>query len=316
MLCGRGATAEFVALRVAHEFGQDRVIVPDVICPVVIESALLAGCGVRAGEVDPQRFTLALDAAQPEAKTVVLTAHTFGHVSQSLDNSSMQNYHECITIDDAVQGLGGELPHGATMTFTSFDPSKMVGGRGAALLTDDPALWDAMQRVALTPVPPLAALPPHLHAHALHLHTRAADLLRPFDAAPENIDRINEGLRTLAARVEARNAKAAWLRAHLDGLPLVLPAVEAGDAIWRYTIAAPTPLYARRLLRALAESGLRASDNYLSVSKIYGLGAIPPNSAALAGRLLNLWVDETVTQADLERTVKVIRRTLASFSPL
>lgn len=302
-----------MALRVAHEFGQDRVIVPDVICPVVIESALIAGYAVRAADVEPQRFTMALETAPPEGKSVVLSAHTFGHVSQSLNKLSTQNYHERITIEDAVQGLGGTLPHNAAMTFTSFDPSKMVGGRGAVLLTDARALWDAIQRVRLTPVPPHAALPPHLRDYALHLHTRSADLLRPFDAAPENIDQINAGLRTLAARVAARNAKAVWLRDHLDGLPLVLPVVEPGDAIWRYTLAAPTPLLARRLLRALAEAGLRASDNYLSVSKIYNLEAPPPNSTALAGRLLNLWVDETVTQADLVRTVAVIQRTLTYF---
>ncbi len=72
----------------------------------------------------------------------MINAHLFGHISDA-------NNFGVPLIEDAIQGLGGEAGQRGDMTLISFDETKMIGGRGGVLLTDDPALWERIQRVSL-----------------------------------------------------------------------------------------------------------------------------------------------------------------------
>ena len=131
----------------------------------------------------------------------------------------------------------------------------------------------------------------------------APALLRPFDPLPTNLERILADWHTLKARVEARNARAVMLRDRLSGLPLTLPEVRGGDAVWRYTFAAPTPALARWIMRGLQRAELSGSDLYYPLSRLFGQQT---KTGALANRMINLWVDAQTGEDELRRTAEIV----------
>lgn len=319
VLCGRGTTALWLALRaIRRRDGPGEVILPDLLCITALEGLLLAGFAPVFADVRPDRFTLdAADVARrvtPRTRAI-LVAHLFGHAA---DLDAIRQVAPGVPlIEDAVQGLGGHIhgrPLGAwgDLSFVSFNPHKMIGGRGGAVFGDDPALMAgiAADAIRLPDLPDLdlaaldALLPaPEAAGLAVTLRRTAPDLLRPFDGSRANEDRILADWDTLAERVAARNANAAWLGAHLADLPLGLPDLRAGDAIWRTTITAPSALIARRIVYAMEEGGVTGSDLYPPLSALFGQ---PTGASRLAGRLLNLFVDESATPAVLQRTVDTL----------
>jgi hypothetical protein len=121
------------------------------------------------------------------------------------------------------------------------------------------------------------------------------------------LSRIQADWQTLGARVDARNAKARRLQARLIGLPLILPDIREGDAIWRYTITAPTAAFARRITRGLQLAGLSGSGLYYPLSQLIGQQTEAGTLArTLTHRLVNLWVDEATGADEVLRAADVI----------
>src|SRR5215213_244150 len=197
ILTGRGTTALYLALRtIAREHGPGEVILPDMLCSAALEGVLLAGFTPIFADVLPGRLTIspASVAALVSPRTrVVLVAHLFGHV---VDVDAIRQAAPGIPIiEDAVQGLGGSFkgkPVGALgdLSFTSFDSTKMVGGRAGVLLFDDDRLYPLVQAELHTlnrfPETPLGVLncllePQAATAYAGQLSAAAPTLLRPFD---------------------------------------------------------------------------------------------------------------------------------------
>ncbi len=322
VLCGRGTTALWLALRaIRRRSGPGDVIVPDILCATVLDGILLAGFRPIFAGVTADRFTLAPDEvarlATPDTRAII-AAHVFGHIA---DIDAIRRAAPGIPlIEDAVQGFGGHLgsrPAGALgdLSFVSFDEAKMVGGRGGVLLFDD--FLDAPLRESLLAdlhnLPYIADLnldflqvllpPAAARAYAAQLSVTAPALLCRMNDATSNVERILEGWRTLPARVTSRNQKAGWLYEHLLGLPLTLPRIGDGDAIWRYSFAAPTLAGAYRVRRRLQLAGLNGSGLYYPLSRFFGASG----AGALENRLVNLWVDESTRETELARAVRILQ---------
>jgi dTDP-4-amino-4,6-dideoxygalactose transaminase len=278
-----------------------------------LDGVLLAGMGAMLAEVSP-RLTLDLPMSErvhPASNVAVLIAHTFGYRSgyRAIDNHWE---HNIVTIEDVVQGVGGQVGQIGTLVIVGFHETKMLPGRGGAVLTDDPALWEALKAINLAePCPAPMVEPPRYAAYRQSVEMRRAELLLPFNPDPENVERIRLGLRTLPERVQRHNAKAHWLREHLLDLPLHLPEVLPGDAVWRYTFAAPDRRSAGQIMRGLQRAGLRGSDNYAALSTLFQERP-NPIAAGYHGRLINLFVDDQTTTADLQRMVEVIHEQFKS----
>jgi len=314
VVVGRGTTALWLTLHaLARHDGYGEVILPDIICDTVLDGILLAGFTPVFAAVAMDRFTLSPEsvAALVTPRTrAILVAHTFGYMA---DISAIRAAAPGIPlIEDAVQGLGGRnVGTLGDLSFISFDPQKMIGGRGGALLFDDDSLREGIEAdvcllsdlPALDPLDTLRQLlpPPAAAGYATQLRVRTPALLRPFDPSPANAKRILADWATLDGRVKDRNAKARYLRDHLAAWHP--PDIEMGDAIWRYTFTAPTPALARRILWQLQQAGIPATGLYYPLSQWFGQ---PTSSAVLANRLVNLWVDHTVSDSDLQRTVDII----------
>ena len=310
---GRGTTALYVTLRaIAACDGTGEIILPDVICSTELDAVLLAGFAPRFADVTPDRFTLDCDDVYRKitpATRGVIMAHVFGNVMDTLPIKAQS----VRIIEDAVQGLGGWSADGRVGTlgdisFTNFNPTKMIAGYGAGIATNDPNLGEALRHVSLSdPVVPYAV---GRYAHYQHqvMATRST-LIRPFDASEDNIAQIRGGLARPNDNVARRNEKARYLRENLAGFAdFVLPEVRQGDAIWRYTFAAPSRVATSWILRNLQIAGLSGSHLYPSLSDIFDPdSASHLNSASLAPRLINLWVDDSTSADQIARAIDVIR---------
>jgi hypothetical protein len=320
VLCGRGTTALWLALRaIWRRDGPGEVIIPDILCATALEGVLLAGFLPVFADVIPNRFTLSPSSVAqlvtPHTRAV-LVAHLYGHIA---DIDLIRDAAPGIPIiEDAVQGFGGSFtgqPVGSLgdISFISFDSNKMIGGRGGALLFDDDTLMDGIQADLdrLLDLPDLCfdmldtlLPPPAAAAYAHHLRTFSAPaLLRDFNRSQANLDRIWADWKTLGERVKARNAKTYWLGAHLVDLPVQLPELRTGDAIWCYTMTMPSVILARRVMRDLQMAGLNGSDLYSPLSRLFGQQS---GAGRLANRLVNLWVDEAASSDILQCTIDVI----------
>ena len=302
-LVGRGTTALFLALRA---FDSGEIILPDLICSTVLDAVLLAGMTPVFADVTSDRFTI--DPVSIARKITphtraILAAHLFGHV---MDVAALRRFGIPI-IEDAVQGLGGYFegqPVGTLgdISFTSFHPTKMIGGYGGLVGTDDPVLWKAIQRTDFTvPAPPTDEGERFRH-YRPQLEAMRVSLLRPFDSSADNIAAIRAGWLHLPQNVQARREKAQYLRANLAGV--FTPEIWSGDVPWRYTIAAPDRASAAWLRRKLQQAGLGGSALYPSLANLY---APDPSlrSIEIVPRLINLWVDAETTQASLNRVIVI-----------
>jgi dTDP-4-amino-4,6-dideoxygalactose transaminase len=297
-LVGRGTTALFIALRaIAEREGSGEIILPDMICSAVLDGVVLAGFSPVFADILPNRFTLDYTDVRRKirpATRAVIAAHVFGHV-EPIPPLPVP------VIEDAVQGLGAAgVGQMGEISFISFDDTKMIGGRGGVVLTDDRDLAERIDSIALT-VPP-ALLSDRLQSYRDHLDTPA--LLRSFDA--DHIDRIERDWQTLSEQVHARNQVANYLHERLADLPLHLPILSANDAVWRFSFAAPTRAATSWIMRHLQRAGLIGSSLYPPLSAIF---APDPAlfSASLTHRMVNLWVDSSIDQAACDRAIAIIR---------
>lgn len=340
---GRGTTALWLALQGLLS-GSDpssktppEVILPDLLCSVAADAVLLAGAVPRFATVSADRFTLSAEGVEgaltPNTRAI-LVAHLYGH---GADVPALRTVAPSVPIlEDAVQGIGGRVedqPIGTLgdVSIISYHPTKMIDGRGGVLrvgvtgvrhrlhtvhesFAAAPVVDWARVRASLRALPTLPASA--AHGYLMHLQVTYRTLLIPFDPAPQNVACVQTSLATLPERVCSRNAKARWLHEKLvalsDAVPgLQLPTLRAGDAIWRYTFAAPSRLLARRLIHALGCERLLATALYPSLSQVFGGAALTP----FADRLINVWVDETATDDYLCGVVQTIRRVLLADRP-
>jgi dTDP-4-amino-4,6-dideoxygalactose transaminase len=331
-LTGRGTAALWIALRtvLCSREGEaiPEVIIPDIICPVVADGILLAGAIPRFAAVSAKRFTITPGGAAAcltPHTAAILVAHTFGY---SVDITTFRAAAPDVPIiEDAVQGIGGTVAGqriGALgeVSFVSFDPTKIISGRGAVLTWTAPWFKTALQtwqaagdRVDADRVltATRALLPePAASRYTSSLLQRAAELLpMTFPASTANVHDITQAWEALAARVGARQQRARWLADQLQkDAPegWIFPQVVDGDAVWRYTFSAPSALSARQIQHHMARHGLSCTANYPPLSTLFGQKSV---SADLRGRLVNLWVDDTATSDYLERSVTIIRQIMA-----
>jgi hypothetical protein len=308
---GRGATALYIAFRALAVLNgaPGEIIVPDLLCSTALDAVLLAGHTPVFADVTPDRWTLDIADARRKIRPctqAVLVAHLFGHIA-NVPHGAFADLGVPI-VEDAVQGLGGAVGTIGDITVIGFAPSKMIGGRGGVVLTDDTPLWDAINAISITePVIQIPTTSERLRGYAPQLTTAAPDLIRPFDDSTVNLAQIESGWANLAENVRTRNEKAGYLRDQLRGTPLLLPEIISGDAIWRYTFAAPTSASANWIARHLQLVGLPGSRLYPSLSAIFAPDQ-NLHSVALAPRLVNLWVDASVDQAALDGTVRILRQ--------
>lgn len=333
---GRGATVIWAALEAiaARDGRRGEVILPDILCPSVLEAVLAAGFVPRLAEVDSEIFSLTPETVRPlisRNTSAVIAVHLFGYVAPVEQLAHLLDGTGIRLIEDAVQAIGGFFPSGKPVgscgdfSFVSFDPSKIIRGHGAVLFYDD-QVWGDLLVSALVKVEGVAESPsdrllnvswrdlyhglgqslrqgkmhPEDAAYAFRSalpHYRSL-LFRAFDDRSVNLDIIQKDWNTLSKRIQDRNANASAIQKVFAGSLVRCPEVREGDAIWRYTVQFPGRELADRFITALRDQGGLVSHLYYPLHQLFQPEQ-KLSTCELASQMVNFWVDENATDSYL-----------------
>lgn len=347
VLTANATTAIYLALAILRErHGSGEVIVPAITCPQVAQAVVYAGLEPVFADVDLPDATISpgsLRALIGERTRAIVPIHIFGHAAPIAEIVALARERRIAVIEDAAQATGGSIdgrPIGSFGEFSvhSFGGTKIANaGGGGALLTDDLEAAARARELA-------RALPPFggdLADELLALSERnfyhgLTDLLRVEPQAPVGaafrgliphyrgyllrslstdaplVGRIGAALDGLPANLAHRRALAARYHDGLADLPQIARSEgwRRSAVSWRYTVVLPDPATTLAVTGALRDAGLNASNHYWPVAQLM-FDRTLPNAAAFGRRVLNLWVDGSTSEADVERTLGVLHATLA-----
>lgn len=344
VLTGNATTALEVALRIVRErAGDGEVIVPTITCPSVVQAIVYAGLTPAFADVTLPDCTIdvaAVAALASERTRAVIPIHIYGHAAPIVAIAELARARRFAVIEDAAQAVGGTIagrPFGSFGDFSvfSFGGTKIVtAGGGGALLTDDRAAAErAAELLAELPGPPsapdeeLLALSQRNLTHglmdllrvdpALRVGTAFVDRVPAYrrlwlHALPADsplVERIAAGFDDLGANLDRRRSIATRYHDALRALGSRVTCSEAwrtSGVVWRYTFLAGDPAAAIAVTRALRGAGLNASNHYWSVAQLFD-DRVLAASTEVSRRVVNLWVDRTIADAEVERTIDVVR---------
>lgn len=155
LLAGRGAAALWAALR-ALDLHDRPVLIPANTCYIVLWAVLQSGNQPVLVDIDPLTANLStdtLDRCGVTAPGAIIPAHMYGLPAPMASICAWANDHGAYVIEDAAQALGtvaAGRPAGAwgDVSIFSFGTGKIADADGGgALLTDDPALAVAAERL-------------------------------------------------------------------------------------------------------------------------------------------------------------------------
>jgi dTDP-4-amino-4,6-dideoxygalactose transaminase len=340
----RGATAIYLALKlIGQSKGYGNVIVPAIGCLSIPQSVKLAGHTPVFADVDPHTGCISVkhtaSLANDETKAI-LPIHIFGHAAEISEICQLASSLGASVIEDACHSLGGvadgrRIGSWGQFSVASFGGTKSLGGLGGgALFFDDsslsPLIEELVAEVPFWPAKSVVELLALSHRNLYHAATdyrRATGgqdqaltlggtseqygrLLVASDAvSSEALEAIKVGIVNAKENNEKRLYAANFYDRALDSTPcyrLPIGALEQTGTLWRYTFTCPNPESTQSLTASLRKAGLHASNQFWSLAEIWEGNNRLAGAGWFQERVVNLWVDHSVTQNYLERTREVI----------
>ena len=155
--CGSGTAAQQIALMALGVGPGDEVLVPDFTFIATAEAVAVVGAKLVMVDVDPSTFTMdpaAARAAMNDKVKAIIPVSLFGQPAAMDVFEALAEEFSVHCIEDACQSLGarlGDRPSGSfgTCSFTSFYPSKPLGGigDGGMVFTNDDKLADRLRLI-------------------------------------------------------------------------------------------------------------------------------------------------------------------------
>lgn len=335
----RGSAGLYTLLAaLARRDGPGEVIVPTLCCETVALAALYAGHTVRLVDVSPETLCLTPATVAPHmsARTrAVLVVHLYGMDAQTAAFAPLRSaYPHTAFVEDIAHAFGGLgtdgrlLGAGLDYTLMSFADGKMVAGDGGMLLLAEHAMPAALL-MRDAPHAPGRHSAPRLALSLRNLVHAVADLWREEGGrrSPPIFTQVQDRYRSLVvqaggvadepaamagiARIGASTAMRlrhyAAYRSQIRTPSAVVPAFHAGSTCWRCPVLFDTPGRAWEATDALRAAGLPASNHYFPLSVLFGQDACPAGEA-LALRIVNLWVDDSVSDDQIRQTADIINQ--------
>lgn len=332
---GRGTTglyAVFEALAEGQPGGE--VLIPEICCESVALAVLYAG--LEPVFVDVERETLGMsveDAARKmgPATLAVVVVHVFGIPARITSILDLARRHGAVVVEDIAQAVGGKV-EGATLGTTgdlallSFDEAKIIGGSGGAVVfnraTDEFVARVAKIRDRLDH----RVLPQQVDRLALSLRnlTHAmADLWRTRAAGPQHMyrslvgvyepalviprctidaDELERRLAGLAQQQARRYARYDQYRTGLRRSRWEVVDLPEGAMCWRVALLGADMGAALAAASDLQAREMPASNHYFPLGLLFD-GLTAPVAGDLGLRLVNVWVDTAVSDAEVRAAV-------------
>jgi len=316
--------------------GPGEIIVSSICCETVALAARYAGHDVRFADIDTERFCVTADSVaeemSPMTRAVVLV-HIYGLRIDIASFSQLRKSNpEVVFIEDVAHAAGGrdqsgrELGSGLDHSMFSFSESKILGGSGGAIVChrDD----EISQSLATKKLDYeynhneyLLSLSLRNLSHAIaDLHRAGSegvggdfspglwDRYRSLivqDGPFENAQKAIDDLRDRMAIRDRRRARAQQYRQAITHPGFQIPVFSHNETCWRLPMIAETPALARRATDAIRSRGLHASNHFFPLNRLFG-GKQLPAAGYVGDRILNLWVDETITESHISMAADTI----------
>lgn len=259
----------------------------------------------RTGNLDATRLEAAIT---PRTKAIV-PVHLYGQPADMTAIMAVADRHGLKVLEDAAQAHGarhrgrrtGSLGHAAAF---SFYPGKNLGalGDGGAIVTADGALAARLRE--------------------LRNYGSAVKYRHDLQGVNSRLDELQAAvLRAKLPHLDAENAHrrafAARLTAALQGLPIGLPAVQAGhEPVWHlYVIRTPARDALQAALKARGVASLVHYPTACHRQRAYAGTAWPalPLAEAWAREVLSLPIGPHLALEDAERIAAAVRGALADI---
>ena len=336
LLTGRATTALYVLLK-ALGLEDAHVLVPINVCYAVPLAVLRSGnipvfCDISLDHYGVTAETLA-KALTPETRAAVIV-HMYGHPGEWDEVADWCRRQNIYLIEDAALAIGGKLDNrnvGALgdSALLSFGYGKVIDCEvGGALLTNDERLYgEAMSAQAKLPLFSADLLAmikefsqlyrlmrqfektrPHIHQVYATLFDLYADSYF-FQPDADWIERIWEELQKLPGKIEKRQERAAIYDQKLQHPWLIKTKFPPECMIWRYTFRFLN--HRDQLLTYLRAHNIPASSWYPSVDRMFlertaSDNLLYPHGDRADDQVVNLWVDDPVSDEDVLRTTELI----------
>ncbi len=335
---GRASTGLYALFRsLAAKGPGGEVLIPELCCETIAPTAYYAGLTPVMVDVDPETLGPSVHAVaasiSPRTRALLLI-YVFGIPFDIRPFLAMGTEHDFLVIEDIAQGVGGEFdgePLGSRgdAALLSFGPGKILhGGGGALVLRDGGPTASALPAIrAEIDARPQAgsfdrlALSFRNLTHGLAGLSRSdprIDVSSAFRSLLPHYERVMVRPRTALDadsiisqihRIEEdrgrRFARYLTYRDRLDGTGWRILDLPDTAMCWRVCLVAPDATTALDASARLLASGLPASNHYFPVGLLVD-GTSGAVASDLGHRLLNLWVDESVTDEEIERTTELL----------
>lgn len=337
ILFPRGSTALYVLFKTLHDTkGPGDVLIPTLCCESVAMAASFAGLNPVFVDVDPHTLCMTPESTRKrlsDKTRAIVLVYLYGKLFDPAPFKALQDAHDVIIIEDIAHAVGGRWEGksvGSTFDFTmlSFFDDKIISGKGGALVCRKQGLESALEHVrqTLPQSPPQTTLdlqtlslrnlchslydicradpsvsvaPAFLHMLPYYwsLIVRNGTVLYP-DVVLEEIKKLEE---TRALRYE----RYLYYRAHIRNKHIEVLDLPEGTMCWRPTLVLNSMQMTLEATRLLRENRIPASNHHFPLDKLMQ-GTEEPVSASVGLRLLNLWVDDSVTGPMMKKTVDLL----------
>lgn len=343
---GRGAGAIWIALEVLSERSPEKrsVILPATLCtspPAVTRFAGLVPrfCDVdpATGNMDPAALKVLLD-AHPDTLCVI-AAHLYGQPCEMISILKRCRQAGVVCLEDAAQAWGATVdgqPVGSfgDLSIVSFGHTKILdAGGGGAVLTDDADLvdqlrvrvsslrakpveaaeWEADYRAGYYALAPLFNARPGLKPLIGKLSMLRPELYR-YRLDDAQARRVLDTLSCTQSTILHRRAMAELyeetLSSHAE--PLVR---QPGGVPWRFCMRL-APEVRDSVVQRLRAKGFDASTWYPCVPSFFMQQPATkwPGAKMLEETILNLWVDDGITEERVRVTSRFINEVMAGVN--
>lgn len=337
LAAARGSSALYALfMRLATLRGPGEIVFPALCCESIVLAAIYAGHEPKFAEVSEESLCVTPETLAPvmsDRTRAVVVVHLYGVDADAQKLFALRRkYPSVVFVEDIAHALGGKDATGrllgGAMDFTllSFAADKIVPGDGGMLLVGEGDIDRdeiAAELPATAPERPASDLVRSLRnlVHGLvDLKRSQAEIdvsgaFRSVLHGYRDLIVCSGGIRDEAVAgaglVALESNRAARYQNYLrykNGISSeharVLPLRE-GSTCWRCPVLLNSADATRRLTAEIRNREYHASNHYPSLSFLFG-GYKMNNAETLSSRILNLWVDSTVTQSDIDGTVATI----------
>jgi dTDP-4-amino-4,6-dideoxygalactose transaminase len=208
----------------------DEVVVPSFSFAATANAVALTGATPVFADIEPESFCLspaAFEGAITPKTRGVMPVHLYGHPADMKAITAIADAHDILVFEDAAQAHAAAIdgtPVGAwslAAAFSFYPTKNMTSGEGGIVSTPDAAVARSIRVLRNQ------GMERRYENEVVGFNTRMTDLHAAIGRAQ---------LRKLAGWTERRQANAAFLSEHLDGV--VVPSVAPGAThVWhQYTI--------------------------------------------------------------------------------